>query len=156
MQQQHLERARDQLEPRVNQAVAEAESQARPFSLIVLDVDELRRINETYGHDVGDQVLAELPIVVGQHVAPQEALIRWGGEEYAILCPGKAIGESETLAETVRRTVEGHTFPGAGRVTISLGVASHREREPAMDLIGRAVEATYRAKEKGRNQVQIA
>jgi diguanylate cyclase (GGDEF)-like protein len=150
-QERHREQAKSKLEPLVAQAVTHAEEQGHNLSLAVLDVDAFRQINETYGHDVGDQVLKELPkLIESQASLP---VTRWGGEEFAILCPEHSLEKALALAERIRIAVASHSFSGAGTVTVSLGVANHQTGKPAMDVIQRAIAATYQAKTNGRNQV---
>jgi len=150
-QERHHQQARDRLEPRVAAAIAQAQEQGNPLSVILLDVDTFRQINETYGHDIGDKVLEELPTIVEQQAGL--SVVRWGGEEFAVLCPDHNLEEAEALAERIRVTVAKHSFSGAGSITVSLGVATHQADKPAMDVIQRAIAATYLAKTEGRNRV---
>ena len=150
-QERHHQQARDRLEPHVAAAIAQAREQGNPLSVIILDVDVFRQINETYGHDIGDKVLEELPVIAEQQAGLP--VVRWGGEEFAVLCPDHNLEEAEALAERIRVAVANHSFSGAGAITVSLGVATHQADKPAMDVIQRADAATYRAKTEGRNRV---
>ena len=153
MQERHQRRAGDRLEPQVAAAIAQAQQQGNTLSLIVLDVDEFRQINEMYGHDVGDQVLAKLSTIVEQQAGLP--IVRWGGEEFAILCPEHNLKAAEALAERIRSVVANHSFYRAGTVTISLGVAIHQTGKPATDVAQRAIAATYQAKTAGKNRVIV-
>jgi diguanylate cyclase (GGDEF)-like protein len=153
IQKEHQQRAGDRLEPQVAAAIAQAQEQGNSLSLIVLDVDEFRQINEVYGHDVGDQVLAKLSTIVEKQAGLP--VVRWGGEEFAVLCPGHNLKEAEALAERIRSAVANHSFSGAGMVTISLGVAIHQTGNAATDVVQRAIAATYQAKRAGKNRVIV-
>lgn len=150
MQERHQQQARDKLEPQVAAAIAQAQEQGNTLSLIVLDVDAFRQVNVTYGHDVGDKVLEELPEVVEQQ--SHLPVVRWGGEEFAVLCPDHSPEAAKALAERIRNAIAAHSFSGAGTITVSLGIATYQSSETATEIIQRAVAATYQAKKGGRNQ----
>jgi diguanylate cyclase (GGDEF)-like protein len=151
VQDRHRQQAKDRLEGQVAHAIARARDHGHAVSLIVLDVDQFRQINETFGHTTGDQILAELPEIIGRQ--SNGPVTRWGGEEFAVLCPGSGLEAASALAERIRSTIAHHSFAEAGAVTVSLGVATHQPGERAMDTIERAIAATYRAKNEGRNRV---
>ncbi|MBN1582723.1 MAG: GGDEF domain-containing protein [Anaerolineae bacterium] len=150
------QQVREELEQLLTQASATADRDGHSLSLILLDVDEFRKVNEMYGHSVGDQVLADLARIVPQHIRKQDTFVRCGGEEYAIVAPGMALAETETMAETIRSAVENHVFPEAGRVTISLGLIAYRAGDMPVDMIEHVYKAVGQAKASGRNRVQVA
>ena len=151
VQARHEQQVKSKLEPLVAQAIAQAREREHVLSLVVLDIDAFRQINETYGHDTGDKVLEELPRVIEQQA--ELSAVRWGGEEFAVLCPDHSLEEARALAERIRSAVSGHSFSGAGAITVSLGVATHQTGKPAMEVIQRAIAATYQAKMEGKNRV---
>ena len=153
MQDEHQQQAADRLEPHVTAAIAQTEEQGNKLSLIVLDVDEFRQINETYGHDIGDKVIEELPKAVERQTG--YPVVRWGGEEFAVLCPNQSLKEAEALAERIRSAVAKHSFLGTGAVTVSLGVATHQKGQPAMNVVQRAIAATYQAKAEGLEKPKL-
>ncbi len=130
-----------------------AHTEQTPLSVILFDIDHFKVINDTYGHQAGDAVLAELARLVGSHVRVGDLLGRYGGEEFLLVAPGAEHDVALQLAERLRAVVEEHVFPATGRLTCSFGLARARSGESAAALVGRADEALYRAKASGRNRV---
>ncbi|WP_458525270.1 sensor domain-containing diguanylate cyclase [Onishia taeanensis] len=138
------------------QAMNELERHDTPFSLIMLDVDRFKRINDSYGHDVGDRALKALTDVIGQQLRDGDELGRWGGEEFMLLAGHTQREGALTLAERIRATVEATTFETIGRMTVSLGVADV-QRGMTLAQAEKAVDrALYHAKRRGRNRVEAA
>jgi diguanylate cyclase (GGDEF)-like protein/hemerythrin-like metal-binding protein len=127
----------------------------QPVSLILLDIDHFKRVNDAHGHQAGDAVLRELVRAVGGVIRSVDALFRWGGEEFVVIAPSTGYRAGAVLAEKIRSHVETRSFPGAGAVTISLGVAEHNATESAERWFRRADVALYRAKGEGRNRVCV-
>lgn len=127
----------------------------QPVSLILFDVDHFKRINDSYGHAVGDAVLCDLARLVGDGIRSADILFRWGGEEFTVLAPSTGYRGAVSLAETLRRLVERHDFPAVGALTISLGIAEHAPGEDAAGWFRRADAALYEAKHGGRNRVCV-
>jgi len=140
----------------LSQAIEGAADKDGPFSLLVLDIDQFRQVNETYGHDVGDQVLADVLAIVRGQIGDADRFARWGGDEFAILVSGADTKEAEALAERIREAVEAHAFPQAGHVTVTLGVTTYRAGDSPEGQVERADRAAHRAKEEGRNRVLVA
>jgi diguanylate cyclase (GGDEF)-like protein/hemerythrin-like metal-binding protein len=126
-----------------------------PLSLVLLDIDHFKRINDRFGHATGDVVLREVVHVVQQQVRGADMLFRWGGEEFVVMTPSTGYRSAERVAEKIRAAVETHDFPAAGRVTVSLGVAEHLPLESAEDWFKRVDKALYAAKEGGRNRAVV-
>lgn len=127
----------------------------QPVSLILLDIDHFKRVNDTLGHLAGDSVLCELVKVIGAAIRSVDTLFRWGGEEFVVLATATGYRAGATLAENIRAKVAQHRFTGVGSVTISLGVAEHIATESTEIWFRRVDEALYRAKEGGRNRVCV-
>ena len=125
------------------------------LSLVLLDIDHFKRINDTYGHRVGDSVLKEMTRVTSGAIRLIDGLYRWGGEEFAVLAASTSYGNAGRLAEKLRSTIERHTFAEVGKVTVSIGVAEHHSPESLEDWFSRVDAALYRAKDGGRNQVCV-
>jgi len=140
-------------EEAMNRMVSRANRDGSPLSLAILDVDHFKRVNDTFGHAAGDEVLRALAVVLQRTVREGDMAARWGGEEFLALLPTAALEGAQIVAERVRVGVENAALPGIGRVTLSAGVAQLRPNEKALDLVGRADEALYRAKMQGRNRV---
>jgi diguanylate cyclase (GGDEF)-like protein len=143
---------------RIQSEFAYAERHRLPLSLLFLDIDRFKAVNDTYGHPVGDFVLQELSALMVKALRSEDVLARYGGEEFAIVCRGMDLPPAEMMAERIRRTVEQHRFETAGRVipiTVSIGVARSPEARirNASDLVAAADENMYAAKRSGRNRV---
>lgn len=126
-----------------------------PFSLIMLDIDHFKKVNDRYGHSVGDKVLRHLSRLIRGLIRQGDLLIRWGGEEFLVLLPTTQLEEAGPFAERIRREVEKEQFPEAGFITISLGVAQLRQGDSTDALLRRVDTALYQAKQKGRNRVVL-
>jgi diguanylate cyclase (GGDEF)-like protein len=139
--------------------VAYARRHATPLSLLMLDADHFKKVNDTYGHPAGDYVLASLAEIVHGAIRTEDLFARVGGEEFAVLCRGVGANQSLALAERLRSTVETFAFAHQGRrfrVSISVGVAAWFDQpNSATQLIADADEALYKAKSSGRNRVVV-
>lgn len=134
--------------------IESARRYGRPLSLLLMDVDHFKSINDSHGHQAGDTVLRELARLLRTQTRSADLLARWGGEEFAILAPETPAADAVTFAERIRASVAGHDFAPVGRVTVSLGVAGIAEEDEGMrSLHARADRALYRAKRDGRNRV---
>jgi diguanylate cyclase (GGDEF)-like protein len=132
---------------------------AEPLSLIMLDIDHFKRVNDTWGHGFGDIILSELCGVVRQQIRPTDTLARYGGEEFAVILPHTDRVGAISLAERIRRSIEENEFPppesgSFHRVTVSAGVAEFNEGfSTPDDLVANADRNLYRSKNSGRNRV---
>jgi diguanylate cyclase (GGDEF)-like protein len=129
---------------------------ARTLSLILFDLDHFKAVNDSYGHDEGDVVLKATADIVNGIVREADIFARYGGEEFVVVSPGTGIQGAVVLAEKLRRALEEHAHPNAGKVTISVGVAEFTRNDSESTLIKRADEALYKAKNNGRNRVEVA
>lgn len=127
----------------------------KPISLILIDVDRFKLINDTYGHPVGDQVLRELASVLLKNVRAGDFLARYGGEEFAIILPRTAEGTARKAAERIWKAVNIHKWC-VGEVRISAGVATTNPNQDSPDsLVQWADEALYHSKQSGRNHITV-
>jgi diguanylate cyclase (GGDEF)-like protein len=127
-----------------------------PLSLLVVDIDHFKRINDTHGHEAGDEVLIVLAGLIRAGIRATDSLARWGGEEFVVLSPEATVEEAAGLAERLRSAAGTYAYSFVGSVTASIGVAQHRAGETPDELFARAGEALYRAKEGGRDRVEVA
>lgn len=146
---------------RLAEEFAYAERHRRELSLLMLDVDRFKKVNDTFGHLAGDAVLTNIANCVSKTVRREDVFARYGGEEFVVLSRGIGVDGAMMLAERIRQTIEGHRFIHEGKpvpVTVSLGVLSYPTFpvKNARDMIARADRALFRAKEQGRNQVVLA
>lgn len=126
---------------------------SQPLSLILIDIDHFKVVNDTYGHDVGDEVLKMLSDIVQENIRKIDIFARWGGEEFLVLSPNTDLGNIQKLAEKLRLAVENTSFPTVQHVTISLGISTFREDDTFVSLFKRVDQGLYYAKEHGRNQI---
>lgn len=127
----------------------------QPLSIIMFDADDFKQINDTYGHLTGDKVLIDLVKTINSNIRKSDTLIRWGGDEFLILCPGIGLEQAEAMAGKLQALIAGKSFPGAGSLTVSLGITSAQPGDTLDDLLSRADEAVYQAKRGGRNRVEV-
>ena len=124
-----------------------------PMSLIMIDIDYFKDVNDTYGHLVGDSVLVEFAEILRVNVRLTDIVGRWGGEEFVIICPSNTLNQVAELAEKLRVIIESYTFKRVGKKTASFGVGTIHNSEDEMELIRRIDDALYEAKRLGRNRV---
>lgn len=124
------------------------------LSVVMMDLDYFKPINDNYGHDVGDKVLKNFAKLVSEHCRPEDIFGRWGGEEFILLCPNSEIKSAQNLAEKLRVLTEDNAWPENMMLTCSFGVAQLQTGEKAGEFLKRADEALYQAKENGRNRVE--
>jgi diguanylate cyclase (GGDEF)-like protein len=125
----------------------------RVFSLILVDVDHFKEVNDRYGHLVGDEVLKELAHLLSESVRKSDIVARWGGEELVVLLPDSELSSAAKLAEMLRKRIEEHEFAPLDRLTCSFGVVQWHIGETSDSLLHRVDEKLYAAKEEGRNRV---
>ena len=126
------------------------------FSLIMLDIDHFKEINDTFGHQAGDAVLFELASLIKENIRKDDFFARFGGEEFMIISNNISVGGAVELAEKLRLTIETHSFPLKINVKCSFGVTACKSGDTADIIIKRADNALYKAKENGRNRVESA
>jgi two-component system, cell cycle response regulator len=140
----------------------QASSRGKPLALMILDIDYFKAINDSYGHDAGDDVLREFAVRIRKSIRGIDLACRYGGEEFVIVMPETDLHVASLVAERLRRSIAGETFSinkGARRieVTISIGLTTlERKGEAVADVLKRADTALYRAKHDGRNRVVSA
>lgn len=126
------------------------------FSLILMDVDHFKAVNDNYGHAVGDQVLVEVAHLLGEGTREIDVVGRWGGEEFLVICPDTNFDGAMATAEKLRQLIANHAFLAVGTKTSSFGVASFRDNDTVSAIMARADAALYRSKANGRNRVDGA
>lgn len=141
--------------------VQQAHRHNRPLSLMLIDVDHFKPINDTYGHAIGDEALQGVAKVLLRGIRTADMAARYGGEEFVVLLPETDLLSATVVTDRIRQMVETTSFRvsheiGNLNLTVSIGAAQLRKNETAGQLIKRADEALYKAKTSGRNQVQLA
>ncbi|MBI3391688.1 MAG: sensor domain-containing diguanylate cyclase [Nitrospirae bacterium] len=144
---------------RLDEEFARAARYQSPLSLIMVDLDDFKRVNDTFGHRRGDEVLKDVAATIRRAVRRSDIVTRYGGEEFVILLPQTPLSGSFQEAERIREAVGRRRFRGLGHpITISLGLAAYPENQPRRgdDLLKLADQAMYQAKAKGKNRVIVA
>ena len=129
------------------------------FCFVVVDIDHFKSINDTHGHDVGDEILQQLAIILQANIRNTDLAARIGGEEFCIVFAAAPIDTSHKLAEKLRLSIETHTFTtqqGPLNITASIGLAEHIAGHPSSSTFKAADQALYQSKRNGRNQVSLA
>jgi len=139
----------------MEKAMSHSDRYLETLSLITIDIDFFKRVNDKYGHPVGDEVLVQTANVIGECIRKADVLVRLGGEEFEILLPKTDILGAAEAAEKIRKRIEEKEHPQAGRITASFGVAERAPGESFSAFYRRADHALYRAKQTGRNRVVI-
>ena len=137
------------LELRIN----EAERYNEYFSVIVMDIDFFKRVNDTYGHNIGDVVLTQMANILRENVRSSDTVGRWGGEEFLLILPHTTVDDACIAAEKIRTAIASEIFEQAQHLTCSFGVAGFQKGDNADMLVGRSDKALYKAKNNGRNRV---
>lgn len=124
------------------------------FSLIMLDIDHFKNVNDLFGHNAGDLVLKSMAEMILNRIRKIDTIARWGGEEFVLLLPETDGNAAVVLAETLRRQLNQMEIPGVGKITASFGVASYSSGDTVDTLVNRADKKMYEAKSAGRNCVR--
>lgn len=128
---------------------------AAPLSIILVDVDNFKAVNDTYGHSMGDSVLKTLSSILSKNIRDTDSLGRWGGEEFLIITPSTNLHTSHALAQRLTSLVADYKFTDIGQVTVSMGLSTLAKCESFSEMLKNADKALYRAKANGRNRVEI-
>jgi diguanylate cyclase (GGDEF)-like protein len=140
-------------------AFEESARYMRPLSLAIIDIDFFKRVNDTYGHAIGDEVLKCVSKIFHESVRATDLVARYGGEEFAVMMPETELDDAITFAEKIRSLVESttaQTQAGPLKVTVSIGLSAvpHTSTHSAKELVIHADKALYRAKKNGRNRIE--
>lgn len=147
------------LDVNIVQVITEARDQQLPLCLVMADIDHFKRINDSFGHPVGDDVIQRFAKLLTKNIKGRDSAVRYGGEEFAIILPETKLDGATKLTEQIRSGLEAKKWvvtnggQQLGTITASFGIAQLREGENAADLIGRADAKLYEAKRTGRNRI---
>lgn len=139
----------------LEQELSRAERYHQPFSLLLLDLDRFKQVNDVNGHAIGDQVLREVALLLDNTMRESDALSRWGGEEFLVLAPATDLTQAVHLAQRLNLVVAGSRIAGGLHITVSVGVACYELGDSLEKMLQRADVALYRAKSSGRNRVEV-
>jgi diguanylate cyclase (GGDEF)-like protein len=139
---------------RLRQEFLRMKRHGQPYAVLFIDIDHFKRVNDTYGHETGDEVLRQLARVLKGAARATDFVARYGGEEFLVLLPDTHAEGARTLAEKIRQAVSSQVFPVVGELTVSVGVSLTRgDDKNEEEAVHRADMALYRAKSEGRNRV---
>jgi diguanylate cyclase (GGDEF)-like protein/PAS domain S-box-containing protein len=147
---------RDSFENMFSEEIKYAKSNRLPLSLMLFDIDFFKEINDTFGHQAGDNILIEIASLIAQNIKASDIFARWGGEEFVILLPNTPLEGAYTFAKKLRETIAEHIFSYKDTITASFGVAQLDSHDDKSTLFHKADKALYAAKANGRNRVEKA
>lgn len=146
---------RVKIDEHIKQEIARFDRYENSFGVIFVDIDHFKIVNDTYGHQVGDEVLVEFANLLEAYTRKTDIVGRWGGEEFIILCIEVQKDTLVEIAQKIRKTIENHDFATIGKKTASFGVTLCKKDESPEELVDRADRAMYKAKQNGRNRVEV-
>ncbi|MDH5681464.1 MAG: GGDEF domain-containing protein, partial [Spirochaetota bacterium] len=145
---------RNRIDEILDYEIKQSSRHDRDLSIIMIDLDHFKSVNDQLGHQVGDEVLKEFAGLMREMSRTTDTVGRWGGEEFIVISPNCSGDEIMYLAEKLRKSVESHGFKGVGVMTCSCGVSSYEPGDDEISMLKRADEALYQAKSEGRNRVK--
>jgi diguanylate cyclase (GGDEF)-like protein len=137
----------------LNQKLEESKRTKKEFSIIFFDIDFFKKVNDTYGHDIGDFVLQNIANIVTAQIRASDIFARWGGEEFILFLPDTNLKDAVDVAQKLRQKIEEHAFGTVEKITCSFGVTTLKHEESKESFIKRVDILLYEAKESGRNCV---
>ena len=143
------------IDKEIDYSISVAQRYSMPFSVLMIDVDYFKKINDSYGHHVGDVVLKNTSDMLRENIRKIDKLGRWGGEEFIIIMHASQREKVSQKAEELRQSIEKNCVKGEYNITVSIGVTSYDEDDTRSTLFARVDDALYRAKEEGRNRVVV-
>ncbi len=126
-----------------------------PLSIIFIDLDFFKKINDTYGHIIGDEILISFSAILRMQKRLMDTIGRWGGEEFIIITPGTTLEDARFIAGRIQRIIAALPFNPVGQITSSFGVTTYNMNETIDDFIDRADRALFESKKRGRNTVSV-
>ncbi|MGB3752097.1 MAG: diguanylate cyclase [Arcobacteraceae bacterium] len=135
--------------------ISRAQRYNRSLSTILIDIDYFKSVNDTYGHDVGDEILQSVATILRDNIRLTDLVGRWGGEEFIIIVPDSTLEEARQLAQKIRKVIENYDFKSIGKKTASFGVSTFVLNDTKESFVKKADIALYNAKKQGRNKVVV-
>jgi len=140
----------------LNQEMNRTNRYQTPLSLVIIDIDDFKLVNDRFGHNNGDYVLKALAEIISNCLRSSDALFRIGGEEFVVLTSNTDKNQAVILLEKIRSSIYTHSFKSVGTVSVSIGIAEYKKNESEAELFRRADSALYLAKKSGKNCLKIA
>jgi len=123
--------------------------------LVFFDLDFFKKVNDTYGHDIGDETLITFAKTIDENIRVTDVFARWGGEEFTLIMPNTTIENGFQVVDNLRKLIQNTRFKQIGHKTCSVGLTSFKDGDVIESIVARADEALYEAKETGRNKVVV-
>ena len=146
---------RNKIDEVLHDLIAKANRYENIFSIILIDIDHFKKFNDTYGHLIGDEVLVLLATTINKITRDTDTFARWGGEEFLLILPHTTKENSIIVAEHFRKNVEKMLHNKAGKITASFGITEYEKGDTEQSMYEKCDKALYRAKENGRNRVEV-
>lgn len=143
------------LDKTLSEEISICKASSNDLSVILIDIDKFKNVNDTYGHEAGDAVLIDIGKILRENIRPTDLAGRWGGEEFLIVCSGASLELTVTIAENLRTIIAAHHFPVVGHKTASFGVSQYQAGDDVKSIVANADFALYQAKNNGRNRVCV-
>ncbi len=147
---------RKKFDTTLTETIRHAQIYEKTFCVILFDIDDLKKINDTHGEDAGNNILIQTATLIRNTLRNSDMFARWQGGTFAVLSESCSLKEGEGLANRLRNEIASFSFPVVGSVTCSFGVAEYQQGESAEKLMKRADIALYRSKKEGKNRVTLA
>lgn len=146
---------RREFERLIEKEIYRAKRYSYPLSMLVMDIDNFKVINDQYGHKTGDLVLTNLVSLMHKMIRESDIMARWGGEEFVIIFPESTLSDTVKKAEMLRETVAEHVFASNLHITCSFGVTTYLQGDTQDNVFIRCDQALYDAKNRGKNKVEV-
>lgn len=137
----------------LEQEIQRSHRYGNALSIALIDIDDFKEVNDTYGHVIGDEVLVQCVLTISPMIRKTDVFGRWGGEEFLVICPETDLKSALEVAEAIRSKIEISSFKEVGNKTVSIGVTSYVPADTISTMIIRADTALYDAKNMGKNKV---
>ena len=144
---------RAKLDETLEQELRRSERLNSTFGILLIDLDHFKKVNDTHGHQVGDDVLVAVAKILSDETRQIDTVGRWGGEEFMVICPEANLDDTTRIGEKLRLKIESHHFPVAGHKTASFGATIYQQSDSRESLVARVDAKLYEAKESGRNRL---
>lgn len=139
----------------IQHEIERSERYKKGFSVIIIDIDYFKRVNDRHGHLAGDELLKIFAQILKDTIRHTDKVGRWGGEEFVVLCPETNLEGATSLANKIRQKINSATFNNYGQQTASFGITCYQQGDTMDSMISHADEALYAAKNAGRNRVEV-
>jgi len=146
---------RYQINAEIESEIIRVQRTNKRFSLMMLDLDYFKKVNDTFGHDIGDKVLIEFTEVLKKCLRKNDKIGRWGGEEFVVLLLETSLEDALKISQKLCQEIDRYKFKSIGHLTCSIGVSLFRKDDTILTLLKRIDKALYKSKDEGRNRVSI-